>query len=222
MTDLPGKHQGGARQAQGERTRQAVLATAVDIASVEGLEGLSIGRLASELKMSKSGLFAHFGSKEELQIETVEAAREIFVERVIRPALPGERGLARLWRLCQAWFDYAEGSVFRGGCFFMAASAEFDGRPGPVRDKIADVMAAWGETLERAVRAAQEAGDLSLSVAPDQLAFELQSIMFGSNWANQLFRDKKAIARGRDAVRARLAGLAMPGREKTLSDQVTA
>src|SRR5438132_11852451 len=112
------------RAAQGERTRQAILAVAVNVASVEGLEGLTIGRLATELGMSKSGLFAHFGSKEELQLATIEAAREIFIEEAVRPSLEARRGLPRLWRLCETWLAYAQREVFRGGCFFTAASLE--------------------------------------------------------------------------------------------------
>ena len=204
------------RFGQGERTRQAILKVAVDIASVEGLEGLSIGRLASELGMSKSGIFAHFGSKEELQIATVGFAREIFIDRVMRPALAGPPGLPRLRRLCEAWFDYAAGSVFPGGCFFMAASAEFDGRPGQVRDRIAAVMSEWDGALERAVRAAQEAGDLDAGVDPEQLAFELVAIMTGVNWSYQLFHKKQVVKRGREAVKRRLEGLAI-GDDKALT-----
>jgi AcrR family transcriptional regulator len=125
-----------ARKARGDRTRQAILEAAVDIASAEGLEGLTIGRLASELSMSKSGLFAHFGSKEELQLATVEAARDIFIREVIRPSFTAAKGLTRLWKLCDVWLAYVRGEVFRGGCFFAAAAAEFDGRPGPVRDRL--------------------------------------------------------------------------------------
>ncbi|HEX8188504.1 MAG TPA: helix-turn-helix domain-containing protein, partial [Pyrinomonadaceae bacterium] len=130
----------GARRAHGERTRQAILEAAVDIASEEGLEGLTIGRLAAELSMSKSGLFAHFGSKEELQLATVEAARDVFVREVVRPAFGAPRGLARLWQLCDVWLGYVRREVFRGGCFFAAAAAEFDGRPGAVRDRVAAIM----------------------------------------------------------------------------------
>src|SRR2546422_5997738 len=132
-----------ARQAQGDRSRQAILEVAVHLASVEGLEGLTIGRLASETGMSKSGLFAHFGSKEDLQLATVEAARSIFIENVIRPTFEAKKGLPRLKRLCEIWFDYAQNHVFRGGCFFAAASAQFDNRPGRVRDRIAGIMKEW-------------------------------------------------------------------------------
>src|SRR5712675_1521447 len=138
---VPAKSQ--RRRPKGVRTRESVLLVAVDLASVEGLEGLTIGRLADELKMSKSGLFAHFGSKEELQLATTAMAREIFVEHVIRPALAETEGVRRLIKLCQGWLNHVEGRVFKGGCFFSAASLEFDSRTGPVRDAIVDAMKDW-------------------------------------------------------------------------------
>ena len=145
---IPGQQKAGSKRLQekGERTRQTILEAAVDIASVAGLEGLTIGQLATKLSMSKSGLFAHFGSKEELQLATVEAARSVFIREVIEPTFAAERGLARLWQLCDAWFSYVSSKVFRGGCFFAAAAAEFDSRPGPVRDRIAAIMKEWLST----------------------------------------------------------------------------
>jgi AcrR family transcriptional regulator len=193
-----------ARNARGDRTRQAILEVAVNVASAEGLEGLTIGRLASELSMSKSGLFAHFGSKEELQLATVEAAREIFIREVIRPAFEAEQGLPRLWKLCDIWLDYVRGEVFRGGCFFAAASAEFDGRPGPVRDRVAGIMKEWLAVLRRSVAEAKEAGQLSLEADPAQLAFELNALEIGANWAFQLHGDRQAFSRARDAMIERL------------------
>src|SRR5262245_31289127 len=164
------------RLQRGERTRRQILDLAVHLASVEGLDGLSIGKLAGKLQMSKSGLFASFGSKEELQRATIERARQIFVDVVIRKALMAPRGLPRLWALCDAWLDYASRSVFRGGCCFAAVSAEFDSRPGPIRDRIAELMREWLNTLAVAVRKAQEAGHLSTAADPAQLAFEIHSL----------------------------------------------
>jgi AcrR family transcriptional regulator len=192
------------RKAQGERTRQAILEEAVHLASAEGLEGLTIGRLAAELSMSKSGLFAHFGSKEELQLATVEAARSIFIREVIRPAFEAERGSPRLWKLCDTWLGYVEGGVFRGGCFFAAASAEFDSRPGPVRDRIAAIMKEWLKALGRAVAEAQSAGHLDQNVDATQLAFEFNALELGANWAFQLHGDRRAFARARAAILERL------------------
>jgi AcrR family transcriptional regulator len=193
-----------ARRAKGDRSRQAILEVAVHLASVEGLDGLTIGRLASETAMSKSGLFAHFGSKEDLQLATVDAARSIFIEQVIRPAFEAKKGLPRLRRLCEIWFDYAENHVFRGGCFFAAASAEFDSRPGRVRDRIAEIMKEWLEVLRWAIVDAQEAGQFDLKMDAIQLAFEINALEIGANWALQLFGDKQAFTRARTAVLERL------------------
>ena len=192
------------RKAQGERTRQAILEVAVNIASAEGLEGLTIGQLAAELSMSKSGLFAHFGSKEDLQLATVEAARAVFIREVIRPAFEAEHGMPRLWKLCDIWLSYVQGEVFRGGCFFAAAAAEFDSRPGPVRDRVAEIMKEWLATLRRAVVEAQEAGQLNEDVDPTQLAFEFNSFELGANWAFQLYGDRQAFGRAREAMLERL------------------
>jgi AcrR family transcriptional regulator len=192
------------RKAQGERTRRAILETAVHIASAEGLEGLTIGRLAQELSMSKSGLFAHFGSKEDLQVATVEAARAIFIHEVIRPAFETTQGLIRLWKLCDIWLNHVQKGVFRGGCFFAAAAAEFDSRPGPVRDRIAEIMKEWLSTLSNTIEEAQKAGQLVKSVDATQLAFEFNSLELGANWAFQLYGDISAFTRAREAMRDRL------------------
>ena len=189
-----------ARKAQGEGTRKAILEAAVHTASAEGLEGLTIGRLAAELSMSKSGLFAHFGSKEDLQVATVEAARSIFIREVIRPSFQGQHGLFYLWHLCDTWLSYVESGVFRGGCFFAAVAAEFDSRPGPVRDRIAEIMKEWLATLRRAVADAQTAGELKSEVDPTQMAFEFNALELGANWAFQLYGDKQAFERARGAI----------------------
>src|SRR5947209_17785978 len=146
------------RARKGVRTRESILRTAVDLASAEGLEGLTIGRLADELKMSKSGLFAHFGSKEELQLATIEMARERFFFEVFKPGLDAERGYPRLVTICRSWLDYIARNVFSGGCFFAAASFEFDSRSGPVRDSIQKTMDEWVGAIEKAVRLAKEEG----------------------------------------------------------------
>src|SRR6201991_3703045 len=192
------------RRAQGERTRQAILEAAVHIASAEGLEGLTIGRLAMELSMSKSGLFAHFGSKEDLQVATVEAARAIFINEVIRPAFETAQGLLRLWSLCDTWLGYVQSGVFRGGCFFAAVAAEFDSRPGPVRDRIAEIMKEWLSTLSNAIVEAQNAGHLNKEIDATQLAFEFNSLELGANWAFQLYGDPRAFKRAREAILERL------------------
>ncbi|HKH16381.1 MAG TPA: TetR/AcrR family transcriptional regulator [Solirubrobacteraceae bacterium] len=193
------------RKVRGDRTRRAILTTAVNVASVEGLEGLTIGRLATELDMSKSGLFAHFGSKEELQISTVRAAAAIFVHRVIRPAEErSEPGIARLRVMLDSWLDYMERGTFAGGCFFAAATIEMDGRPGPVRDAVAAQMVHWAELLADYSRAAIERGELSADADPEQLAFELDALGTAVNSGWQLHEDVLVFERGRRAIARRL------------------
>jgi AcrR family transcriptional regulator len=183
-------------------TREAILERAVDLASTEGLEGLTIGRLASDTGLSKSGLFGHFGSKEELQLATVERASRRFVAEVLEPAYRQPEGPERLRALCERYLDHLGGDVFPGGCFWAAASAEFDGRPGPVRDAVRGGMAAWLGELERQAEAAG-ARD------PQQLAFELYALALGTNSSYQLFGDRRAFERARTAI-ARLLD-SLPG-----------
>jgi len=189
---------------KGARTKHGILERAVDIASVEGLAGLTIGRLAEELEMSKSGLFAHFGSKEELQLATVEAAQQRFVNEMFRPALKAARGYPRLLAICRSWLDYIKRDVFPGGCFFAAASFEFDGRPGPIRDAVVAAMDVWLDALEKAIRMAKEEGHLDRGVDVKQLAFEINAIFFGANFSYQMRDDKRAISRAWKAIEERL------------------
>ena len=198
------------RVAKGARTRESILRAAVDLASVEGLEGLTIGRLAQELKMSKSGLFAHFGSKEDLQLATVDTARQIFVDYVMRPALAQPAGMPRLLALCDNWLGHVENRVFKGGCFFTAASFEMDSRPGPVRDRIVQAMRAWLDQLSRAADEARKAGHIDAGIDPRQFAFEIYSLAIGGHWGAQLFNDKHAMRKLRANIRARLRALATP------------
>jgi AcrR family transcriptional regulator len=198
------------RRERGRRTRESILATAVDVASVEGLEGLSIGRLATELNMSKSGLFAHFGSKEELQLATIAAAREIFVAEVVEPVRQADRGLPRLQALLDAKLDYLRRRVFEGGCFFDAARLEYDSRhDGPVRDAILDEFAAWNTLVTDCVRAAQREGHIDPDADPEQVAFELDAIGTAANLRTQIQRDDEGFERARRAVEARLESLAV-------------
>jgi AcrR family transcriptional regulator len=208
---MPGKSAAAeARPRKGVRTREGILRTAVDLASVEGLEGVTIGRLAEELKMSKSGLFAHFGSKTELQLATIEMARQIFVEHIVHPAIARPEGIQRLVDLCEGWLGHVEGKVFKGGCFFTAASFEFDSRSGPVRDAIAAVMKSWLGVLARAIEIAKKARHLKASVNAEQLAFEIYSLAMGANWALQLLDDKTALKKARENIRQRIRAAATP------------
>ena len=184
---------------------------AADLASVDGLEGLSIGRLASELAMSKSGLIAHFGSKEDLQLAAIEEARQRYVGEVIAPALAAGSGIIRLQALCEAFLSYIERRVFPGGCFFASAMAEFDGKtPGPVRDRVAECQQEWMNTLERAAQDARTRKQLSAGSDPQQLAFELEGALLTANWYFHLYSDPGYLARARRAVHARLASEATP------------
>ena len=185
---------------QASKTRQEILRTSMDIASAEGLEGLSIGRLATELKMSKTGIFAHFGSKEQLQLATVDAAKHVFLEEVVQPSVTHPRGIPRLRAMLENWIGYVERIVFRGGCFFAAASAEFDSRPGPVRDKIASLTKAWLIALKDEIAFARSSKQLKSDADPVQVAFELHAFVQEANWAFKLFNDRSAFLHARQAI----------------------
>jgi AcrR family transcriptional regulator len=180
------------------------LQRAGDIASVEGLEGLTIGRLAGDLNVSKSGLFAHFGSKEQLQLATITAAIEVFTDRVINPAVSAERGVRRVWALCESWLDYSRARVFPGGCFFYGVGAEFDARPGSVRDAMAAARKNWLELFERTVIDACRLGELASDTDPAQLVFELDALAAAANGRAQLLDDDDAYRRARIAMFERL------------------
>src|SRR6059058_2802533 len=193
------------RRLRGMRTRQAILLHAARVGSAEGLEAVSLQRLAGDLGISKSGLFAHFGSKEELHMATIEAAAQIFTDEVLRPALQVPRGLGRVWALCNSWLSYLERGVFPGGCFFWAVAEEFDSRrPGPVRDSVLEKKNYWSYSLQRAVREAQAAGEIDAGVDPEQLAWELDSLMGGANGGFKSGEGSRALERGRRAIRERL------------------
>lgn len=194
----------GTRTAQGDKTRREILDVAADIASVEGLEGVTIGRLAQELGMSKSGLFGHFGAKEDLQLAVVDRAKDIFVREVADPAMKAAPGLRRVVAMIDHWLGYVERRVFRGGCFFMAAALEFDGRSGPVRRRIAELSRSWRDALRDEIRRAQAAGDIARHVDADQLAFEVHALAQEANWAHELLGEKDAFARARRGVRVHL------------------
>lgn len=187
------------RRARGMRSRAAVLARSVQMASREGLEGLTIGALAADLDVHKSNVFALFGSKEELQLATLTAARAILIEQVVLPALPSAEGLPRLLAIGDAWCDYLGSDVFAGGCFLSAASAEMDGRPGPLRDAVASVMREWIAVLSTNIEAAIAAGDLQRELDVAALAFRLNALGMAANWQRQLLEDPAGIEHARAA-----------------------
>ena len=158
-------------RADGERSYQLIVDTAARLATMEGLEGLSIGRLADEIGMSKSGLYAHFDSKQDLQLAAVDAAEAVYTTEVIAPAMQAPEGLKRLESLCEHYLSYVERGVFPGGCFFAATAAEWDTRRGPVRERVRTILDGWTQLLEANVREAQQQGDLQRGTEPssDQL-----------------------------------------------------
>ncbi|GAA3006275.1 TetR/AcrR family transcriptional regulator [Actinokineospora diospyrosa] len=196
------------RVQRGNHTRGLIVARAVEIASIEGLTSLSLGRLASDLEISKSGVFGLFGSKEELQLATIDAALRIYVDTVVAPVLEQPAGIDKVWRLCLSWQDYSRGRVFPGGCFFFAVSAEFDAQPGRVRDTLAALSAKWSALIARTLDDARAAGELTGEVDSDQLAFELIAFMETAN-ANSVLNDDFAVYdRSRAAILRLLRGVA--------------
>lgn len=181
-------------------TRREIVETAVDVASTDGLEGLTIGRLAGDVGMSKSGLIGHFGTKEGLQLAALEAAQRRFRAEVWHPVADEEPGYPRLCAAAESWISYLERGVFPGGCFFAAATMEIDAHPGPVRDRLAEGMTRWLDTLATDAREAQRVGDLPEEPPAEQLAFELQGIVFATNWAIQLLHDQGAPDRARRGI----------------------
>jgi AcrR family transcriptional regulator len=191
--DGAGPDRADGRIVRGERTRAAVLRRAADIASVEGLDGLSLGRLAADLAVSKAGVFAHFGSKEELQLATIRAASDRFTETVITPALDEPDGLARLVALCNSWLDYCHRREFPGGCFFFSAFADYDAKPGRVHDALADARRLWLGVFEALVSAAQQQGELDPDIDPAMLAFEFDAMGMAINIHMQLLDDPGVV-----------------------------
>ncbi|WP_329566271.1 TetR/AcrR family transcriptional regulator [Kitasatospora sp. NBC_01266] len=185
---------------KGNETRRLVLARAVSIASVEGLGGLSLGRLATELSLSKSGVFALFGSKEELQLATVRAAQRIYWDIVIEPVHRQPPGVGQLWELAQRWLEYSRGRVFAGGCFFYAVGAEFDAQPGRVRDVLAEGSRRWHQIVLDFFEAARDCGQLRPDADLEQLTFELVSFLEYANAMSLLHGDEVPYARARRAV----------------------
>jgi AcrR family transcriptional regulator len=195
---------------KGQNTRALILGQAVAHASEVGLEGLSIGSLAIRLNLSKSGLFAHFGSKEELQLATLRHAQEQFEDRVFRPALAAPRGLARIRMLFRNWLEWLERSEQPGGCVMLAAVAEFDDRPGLVRDTLLAGQKELRGALAKAVRLAIDSGELAAETDPWQLAFELFGVVLAAHHDRHLFDDRRAAERATQAIERLLAAYRVP------------
>jgi AcrR family transcriptional regulator len=201
-------HQGSAGQrrlrADGERTRSAILRAAASLATVDGLEGLSIGNLAAATGISKSGLYAHFGSKQELQLATVTEAERILTEEVIQPALAARPGLGQLAAACEAFFSYVERRVFPGGCFFAATSLEMGTRAGPVKDRLSAIQSNFTALLRSFAATAVDQRELPAHEDPEALAFELHAILLGADTKFVLHDDPKVLDLARRVVRQRL------------------
>jgi AcrR family transcriptional regulator len=173
---------------------------ALDIASVEGLERLSIGSLAAGASRSKSGVIALFGTKQRLQLATIEAGRAIFADTVIRPALKKKGGLERLHTLLKRWLFYSESRVFAGGCFFAAATVELDSQPGPLRDAIASAIVEWDDCIRRVISRAIDLGELDAATDVEQCAFEIRALLDAANSDSLLFGTSEPYARARIAL----------------------
>ncbi len=191
-------------RADGERSRQKILQAAAELATVEGLNGLSIGNLATHVGMSKSGLYAHFRSKEELQLATVETALRILTDEVVVPALEKPEGLERLIGLCDAFLSHVERRVFPGGCFFTSAAAELSLQPGRVREQIVAGYREWMAMLKEQVVNAQENGEIAGGADTEQLVFELNGLLVAANVFFLLYEDPEELERAKRAVRRRL------------------
>jgi AcrR family transcriptional regulator len=198
----------GARpRAPGERSRARVLAEAAALATVEGLDGVSMARLADATGMPKSSVYVLFGSKERLQLATIDTALNSFVAEVITPAMTNTPpGRQRLLELCDGFLSYVERRVFPGGCFFVAASAELGGQSGPVHDRVAVYQRQWRELLAQTAKDAEAANELPPGTDPEQLAFELGAMLAGTDIVAVLHSDNAAIEHARRAVHDRIRG----------------
>jgi AcrR family transcriptional regulator len=199
--------QASAPRSQGGQSRQAILDRALRIAAREGLAALTIGRLAKEMEMSKSGLFAHFHSKEALELATVEKAKEVFADAVLRPAAVSGRGIARLWYLCDLWLLHIERHVFSGPYFFTGALFEYSDRPGAVAKAIKNATQEWVDALRKAIEDAQKQKELGRGVRAAQIAFELNGRLLGAHCA-LLLKDGASFREARPALLGRLHELA--------------
>jgi AcrR family transcriptional regulator len=199
------------RRSDGERSRGAILATACRLATVEGLNGLTIGRLADAVGMSKSGLYAHFDSKEELQLATVDRAREVFDEQVLDPAAAEQSGLERLRALCERFLEHVERGVYPGGCFFASATAELDTQPGRVRDSVLAVEDDYLQRLHAAAADAQADGTIAAGEDVEQLVFELNAYLLLANAQFVLVQERGPMDRAREAIERRLELARPPG-----------
>lgn len=191
-------------------TKRRILEHAAAVASIEGLERVTIGRLAEDLGMSKAGLYGHFGSKERLQLETIALGREIFLQHVVAPAQQAPPGLPRLWAVCTAYLAYVAAGVFPGGDFFVTVANEYDTRPGRIHDEVAAAITIWMGRLQSHIADAVELGHLS-GCDPVQLSFEIEALLVAGNHVYHLDDDPRALELARTGIARRLEDLRTPG-----------
>jgi AcrR family transcriptional regulator len=202
------------RPSKGQASRAAILLTAARLATMKGLDGLSIGDLAAEVGMSKSGLYAHFKSKEELELATIETAAAIFESEVLQPAARAHAGTDRLGALVDAFLSHLERRVFPGGCFFAAVATELDTRPGPARDRVVEILDTWSSLFRQCILDAQAAGAIDPRAEVAQAAFEIQAMLLAGNFQFVMTNDPTRLAQARQGVEHVLARLVVRDKPK--------
>jgi len=202
------------RVSKGQASRETILRTAAMLATTRGLDGLSIGDLAAEVGMSKSGLYAHFKSKEELELATIETAAAIFDSEVLQPVTRAPAGIARLKSLADSFLSHLERKVFPGGCFFAAVAAELDTRPGSARDRVVEVLNSWLSLLRQCILDAQGLGEIDPRAEVDQVVFEIQAMLLAANFLFVMTNDPRRLTQGRRGVEGVLARVAVRAKSK--------
>jgi AcrR family transcriptional regulator len=202
-----GSKEKGSRQSKGQASRETILLAATKLATLKGLEGLSLSDLAAEVGMSKSGLYAHFKDKEELELATIDTAAAIFDREVLQPAARSNGGVERLRTAADAYLSHLERKVFPGGCFFAAVAAELDTRPGAARDRVFEVIGNWFSLLTQCILEAQELGEINSQANVDQSVFELEAMLLTANFLFVMANDPVHLARARTGLENVLARL---------------
>src|SRR5215831_14608885 len=205
---------GDSGPSKGQASRENILRTAAKLATTKGLDGLSIGDLAAAVGMSKSGLYAHFKSKEELELATIETAAAIFDREVLQPAAGAHAGTGRLVALVEAFLSHVERRVFPGGCFFAAVASELDTRPGPARDRVVEVLDRWLSLLRQCILDAQASGEIDPRAEVAQAVFEIQAMLLAGNYQFVMTNDPVRLSQARKGVGHVLTRLAVKGESK--------
>jgi AcrR family transcriptional regulator len=205
---------GGSRYSKGQDSRATILLAAAKLVTIKGLNGLSLGDLAAEVGMSKSGLYAHFKSKEELELATIETAAMIFDNEVLQPAMSAQGGTERLKVLVNSFLSHLERKVYPGGCFFSAVAAELDTRPGSARDRVIEVLGDWLALLKQCVLEAQDLGEIDPNTEVAQAVFEIESMLLAANFLFVMMNDPVHLTQGRRGVENVLERLAIRTKSK--------